>query len=1332
MVIGLDVHFTTLPPYNPFHPYMGMVLDPAAYIPYIGSTVNINGVPRGVSDTPGILMTLVHIPLFTPPWLMTPIIGHESINFFASQNVFADSSRLAPKGYMIMTCNDTGVPLSLAPGKKKTWKVTPSLFAPTAYSLPIPSGPPVNVGGPYIPDWGGMAQNAAVRMGIMGVAKSLNKVINKVLKSAVGPNWLSRSLCHAGLEPINFVNGAVVYDGTDFTLPGSIPFEWKRSWYSDSAYQGLLGHGCHWQYDREIQYYPEDESWGLRMADGRVVAVPDVEPHEPFYLRAEKITITWHRDHYEVYHHEEDLVYHFDRFNSTYYKLTKIAREGTQAQMVFTYERGVLQQITDTAGREIQIETDRQGRIISASVYNQQKISYSYDEQGNMLRITDALNQSTKMVYDGHLMVKKTDRNGHSFYWEYDEQNRCVHTWGDDGWQEGWLEYYPERGYNRIREATGGTSTYYYNDKQLVTRIVNSLGASTIFQYTEHNELYREVDADGNLTGYDYNEKGFTTGITYPDQTRQHYLYYDNDTLMISISPSGKQETYTYYEGTRQLRAIIHPDKRVTEYTYTPQGLPATIKNGDKLIELYYDNQHNLIELRENNRWKRWNHNFLGEVISIRDHMDSSSHYSYDALGRATRISSPNGRIEYLKYNAYDDVTEIASQEYMGTTSTLRGYTPEISFDYTPLGSLQRRTQGNKRVYFGYDRMERLTKVINEHNEEYTFTRNTAGQVISEKGFDNLTKHYERSDTGLVTRMKGPGGMNVSYEYNPMGQLNYVDYGDGSWESYSYNKEGQLISAHNEQYRTFLERDDNGRIIAEKQDRGYGDSGAQTIHSEYDTNGLRIKISSTLGADITQNYDEFGQLKHIQAAQQESLWEAHIARNGHGQVTAYKFTGGVENQFGYDYAGRPKSHVVKTGLGRESYKREYAWNTANHLLSSIDDLKRGGTAYSYDALNQLIGAGLHTSQPEYKNPDAVGNLYETKDRTDRNYESGGKLTKDARWHYYYDSRGNLVLKCPFVLHQDNSPNRWHPTCWSYRWNTNGTLKWVIAPNGSKTDFEYDALGRRTAKITHKKITRYLWDGNVLLHEWSYDTNKRPELQLVGELGELFYEKEPADDVITWVYDEGTYTPIAKLINGQRYSIVSDYIGRPVQCFDDQGEVVWETEYDVYGRLKNLKGDKHFIPLRQMGQYEDAELGGLYYNRFRYYDSDNGTYISQDPIGLHSGQLNFYAYVEDVNSLVDVFGLECGRGAKLANKKPVIQFGKTENQVYHTFRHTEALGLKRPVVQAAIEKHFPSVASKLEEGRPLNSIVKIGEHKIQYSAFRLTDGTINIGRIHGVK
>ncbi|WP_407277444.1 RHS repeat-associated core domain-containing protein [Tenacibaculum maritimum] len=64
----------------------------------------------------------------------------------------------------------------------------------------------------------------------------------------------------------------------------------------------------------------------------------------------------------------------------------------------------------------------------------------------------------------------------------------------------------------------------------------------------------------------------------------------------------------------------------------------------------------------------------------------------------------------------------------------------------------------------------------------------------------------------------------------------------------------------------------------------------------------------------------------------------------------------------------------------------------------------------------------------------------------------------------------------------------------------------------------------------------------------------------------------------------------------------------------------------------------FIPFRYQGQYEDVETG-LYYNRFRYYSPDTGTYISKAPIGLAGDMPNMYSYVPDVNSWVDFLVLQ---------------------------------------------------------------------------------------------
>ncbi|MFL0062026.1 RHS repeat domain-containing protein [Tenacibaculum maritimum] len=125
--------------------------------------------------------------------------------------------------------------------------------------------------------------------------------------------------------------------------------------------------------------------------------------------------------------------------------------------------------------------------------------------------------------------------------------------------------------------------------------------------------------------------------------------------------------------------------------------------------------------------------------------------------------------------------------------------------------------------------------------------------------------------------------------------------------------------------------------------------------------------------------------------------------------------------------------------------------------------------------------------------------------------------------------------------------------------------------------------------------------------------------------------------MTWVYESGRFVPSAKLVGTERYSILSDYLGTPIQAYDAKGNIVWECELDIYGKVGNLHGEKTFIPFRYQGQYEDIETG-VYYNRFRYYSPDTGTYISKDPIGLRGNNPNFYAYVKDSNFQVDIFGL----------------------------------------------------------------------------------------------
>ena len=79
-------------------------------------------------------------------------------------------------------------------------------------------------------------------------------------------------------------------------------------------------------------------------------------------------------------------------------------------------------------------------------------------------------------------------------------------------------------------------------------------------------------------------------------------------------------------------------------------------------------------------------------------------------------------------------------------------------------------------------------------------------------------------------------------------------------------------------------------------------------------------------------------------------------------------------------------------------------------------------------------------------------------------------------------------------------------------------------------FEYDALGRRVEKINEygkaegHKITRFLWDGNIPLHEWSYPLSDRPETIDDSDGRRSYANPEPQIQLTTWILNERHWFP----------------------------------------------------------------------------------------------------------------------------------------------------------------------------------------------------------------
>ena len=88
------------------------------------------------------------------------------------------------------------------------------------------------------------------------------------------------------------------------------------------------------------------------------------------------------------------------------------------------------------------------------------------------------------------------------------------------------------------------------------------------------------------------------------------------------------------------------------------------------------------------------------------------------------------------------------------------------------------------------------------------------------------------------------------------------------------------------------------------------------------------------------------------------------------------------------------------------------------------------------------------------------------------------------------------------------------------------------------------------------------------------------------------------------------------------------------------------------------------------------------------------------------------------------GVEALLAARAASE--AIRFGKTANQVYHTFRHVQEAGVS---VQAAKEAILNNIVLKgsLSPGLTTGT-VNVGGRSLTYNAFKLADGTINVGRI----
>ena len=1280
-VMGIDVHLVMIPPSpSPVpmpHPYIAMVFNPKDFIACavmsavasippppadsaglqlastvgkmalgmvmaklgLGASVKLGGfTPRTVTGTAN--KVIPHFPMgasFAP----IPILKNSGHAQFGSLFLLADGEPFTGMMHLNNDCWDIGIMQLM---RKKAPAEPMHLFMPTGFVMAIPSHNVIvnPIPTPINPI------AALTKMFNFGIAKLLHKLIRKLPGGRLA-NALHKAVCHVTGHPVDIASGMLFTDEEDFALPGVIPFSWERTWYSDSIYKGPLGHGWYHNYDMGFSI-DESNSGIFRMNDGRLVGFQLPERGKFMFDRAEKFFLHCHAEegfYYVV--DKEGLIYRFtdklypNRVNQKGEQLLQSISNTNGYAIRFEYNHsGALIRITDSAGRQLNIDNDRLGRITSIHAPHPDELNqtfpisrYEYDEHGNMICHTDALGQQMKYEYKDHLLVKETWRNGMQWYFEYDGNKpgaKCIHTWGDGDLYNHKLTY--QEGITLVENSLGHFTTYNLNGG-LISSKIDGNGAEWKYRYNQFNELEWETDPLGNQQSYTHDEWGSIATCTDPDNGFTHTEYFNPHYPLLAteeMDEAGGKWKWSYNE-LGNLTESIDPLGAKTGYVYEDGLLIKVIYADGATTSLRYDNHQNLTFLITND----------GAITE----------YSYDALGNCTRIVNPAG----VKQKTTVDLKgrEIYVQDFDGNTISLeydgldnlikyRDKQKEIRYTYKGLWKLTSRSENGATILFKYDTEEQLLKVINEHNLSYTFKLDPAGNVIEEINFDDSTRSYERNLAGWVTELRRPGNKSTRCEYDKSGRITRLMYSDGGTEAYVYRSDGEIIKAINESATVTYQRDVLGNVLTEN-------INGEWITSEYNILGNRINTKSSLGADISEAFNKMGDVVTMQSAG----WLANFEYNILGLETQKFMPGGVISERRWDGIGRPVGHTVenKRQPAYATFHRQYKWEV-NDVLKELKS-EKGVTRFEHDRWNHLSKTTYPNGEVQLRNPDPIGNLYKTIHRDDRLYSKAGQLKKANGWIYSYDSEGNLTGK----INQAGES-------WKFCWNDAGMLVKVIRPDKLEVAFSYDALGRRVCKTFKNTTTNYLWDNNVILHEWKTHASTKEKLS----------EKHfPENGTITWLFDSDSQAPCAKIKGDKHYSIITDYLGTPSQMYKEDGTLFWESELDSYGLIRMEKGESGSCPFRFLGQYEDEETG-LYYNRFRYYSPYEGIYISQDPIDLEGENLNFYAYSLDPNIEIDFLGLKIYR-------RKSGKFGKKPGPKRKNSGHGNGKGSKKPCILYAM-------------------------------------------------
>ena len=412
---------------------------------------------------------------------------------------------------------------------------------------------------------------------------------------------------------------------------------------------------------------------------------------------------------------------------------------------------------------------------------------------------------------------------------------------------------------------------------------------------------------------------------------------------------------------------------------------------------------------------------------------------------------------------------------------------------------------------------------------------------------------------------------------------------------------------------------------------------ALTLKYTYDKNGNRKTLDDGINTATTNySYDALNRLTSLTNPAGQAFSFDYDVLNRRSQLTR---PNGITTDYTYDALGQllNLSHTVPTDPvdpARSSFSYTYDPAGSRDTLTTARAkvaVAQTNLSYIYDDLNRLTQATrpLVGDPDETFQYDPVGNrLSRDGQAVNSTFDDGNRLLEDTGYTYVYDVNGNLTQKT------DKSSGE----VTDYTWNVQNQLIKVevkpdlVNPPTKIVQYKYDGLGRRIQKNIDGVVTTYIYDSEDILLE--YDG---------ANILQARYTHGPGID-----------EPLLMDRNNIHFYYHGNVLGSITELTDDTGTIVQSYIYDSFGNTNVFDQNGAIIsiengivnPFSYTGREFDIEAS-LYYYRARYYDSNMGRFISEDPIRFSGGDINLYGYVTNspVN-FVDPLGLDAiGIGAE---------------------------------------------------------------------------------------